>query len=130
MRDTVLHDMFTPALLVSFDPVSNILRSVSIVEEFDGSSIAVEFVIGPLSFLDMDIMFSIDDLPTDSVKHIGVLVDLSVRVRFLGFEGINFDWGSILGFVNVQDTVFDHLSEVHDSVVSKQRVGFVEFGVV
>jgi hypothetical protein len=80
----------------------------------------------------MDVMFVINDLPTNTVEHVGILVDLSVRIRVVGFIDIHFKWGSILRSVNIHESISYTFCKVHDTVLSvgEQCVGFVELVVI
>lgn len=107
MNNTILHDMFTPTLLVAFTPKSCVMWCVTIIEKFDRSTIAVKFIILELTFLNLNIVFCCNSLSSNSMQHVGVFINLSKWVRhghclkvFI-FESIKLNWYSIFCFMNI-----------------------------
>jgi hypothetical protein len=108
MNNTILHDMFTPALLVTLIPKSCVMWWVSIIEKFDGSTIAIKLIILELTFLNLNIVFGCNSLSSNSVQHVGVFVNLSKWVRhghclevFI-FISVKLNWYTIFSFMNIK----------------------------
>lgn len=125
MDYTVLLNPLAPTLHVTIVPVASVVLSMSIVEEFDGSTVTIKLIILELALLDVDVVLVPANFPADAVEHGGVLVNLSVGVNAIHFIGFNLEWNTILGLVDVEDSIFDHFCEVHDTMVAEQSMGFV-----